>query len=57
MEARVGIEPTMELLQSPALPLGYPASEERRLYRRKGKSQLCYPPPNLRRNFHNSRGL
>ena len=57
MEARVGIEPTMELLQSPALPLGYPASEERRLYRRKGKSQFCYPPPNLRRNFHNSRGL
>ena len=25
MEAEVGIEPTMRLLQSPALPLGYPA--------------------------------
>ncbi len=25
MEARVGIEPTMQLLQSRALPLGYPA--------------------------------
>jgi hypothetical protein len=25
LEARVGIEPTMRLLQSPALPLGYPA--------------------------------
>ena len=26
MEARTGIEPVIELLQSPALPLGYPAS-------------------------------
>ena len=26
MEARVGIEPTMQLLQSRALPLGYPAA-------------------------------
>jgi hypothetical protein len=26
LEARVGIEPTMRLLQSPALPLGYPAT-------------------------------
>ncbi|SVA99034.1 uncharacterized protein METZ01_LOCUS151888, partial [marine metagenome] len=25
MDARVGIEPTMQLLQSRALPLGYPA--------------------------------
>ena len=25
LEARVGIEPTMQLLQSRALPLGYPA--------------------------------
>ncbi len=25
MEARAGIEPAIELLQSPALPLGYPA--------------------------------
>ena len=25
MEARTGIEPVIELLQSPALPLGYPA--------------------------------
>ena len=25
MDARVGIEPTMGLLQRPALPLGYPA--------------------------------
>ncbi len=26
LEARVGIEPTMQLLQSRALPLGYPAT-------------------------------
>tara|TARA_Y100000589_G_scaffold246424_1_gene234207 strand:- start:182 stop:295 length:114 start_codon:yes stop_codon:yes gene_type:complete len=25
LEARAGIEPAIELLQSPALPLGYPA--------------------------------
>ena len=29
MEARVGIEPTMQLLQSRALPLGYPAASYR----------------------------
>ena len=28
LEARVGIEPTMQLLQSRALPLGYPATGE-----------------------------
>ena len=30
MEARAGIEPAIELLQSPALPLGYPASQRTR---------------------------
>ena len=29
LEARVGIEPTMQLLQSRALPLGYPAASHR----------------------------
>ena len=29
MEARVGIEPTMQLLQSRALPLGYPATGDK----------------------------
>ena len=29
LEARVGIEPTMQLLQSRALPLGYPATQGR----------------------------
>ena len=27
LEARAGIEPAIKLLQSPALPLGYPASQ------------------------------
>ena len=31
LEARVGIEPTMQLLQSRALPLGYPATGTMRL--------------------------
>ncbi len=30
MEARAGIEPAIKLLQSPALPLGYPASQRMR---------------------------
>ena len=30
MEARAGIEPAIKLLQSPALPLGYPASQRTR---------------------------
>ena len=33
LEARAGIEPAIELLQSPALPLGYPALRDGRLYR------------------------
>ena len=33
MEARAGIEPAIELLQSPALPLGYPASQRTRHFR------------------------
>ncbi len=28
MDARAGIEPAIELLQSPALPLGYPAMKK-----------------------------
>ena len=31
LEARTGIEPVIELLQSPALPLGYPALGGREL--------------------------
>ena len=31
LEARVGIEPTMQLLQSRALPLGYPATGTRKV--------------------------
>ena len=44
MEARVGIEPTMQLLQSRALPLGYPA------IRRPVK--ICFLPINSRLNFN-----
>ena len=40
MEARAGIEPAIELLQSPALPLGYPAQGEGDSIGEKKKSQI-----------------
>jgi hypothetical protein len=45
LEARVGIEPTMQLLQSRALPLGYPATGTMKLilFRTRSKFSFCKP--------------
>ena len=42
MEARIGIEPMMQLLQSRALPLGYPATGNRRLILFRLGIKLCF---------------
>ena len=42
VEARVGIEPTMQLLQSRALPLGYPATGTQKLSLFAARIKLCF---------------
>ena len=45
LEARAGIEPAIELLQSPALPLGYPAQGEGDSIGERKKVKFLTPHP------------
>jgi hypothetical protein len=47
LEARVGIEPTMQLLQSRALPLGYPATGMMKLILFHRRIKLSFTRNNL----------